>query len=1367
MRNVGILVLAIAVTASTGPVAAIAAPTLKPFPIDTSRSLLVEPDVDSIGSSDDAVSSLDEVDAEEEALLDGTLLEAMSVPCEPGVVRSASREALEALLAGTPADLRGTQYRAPWFQAFPDTQSFPEAADASAALWRWSELGTVGKVRSTSPWPLWQNPGAPPTDDAGREALARLFLVQQRRLILYRPAVDTLEVIKVVTGVDGGFTVFFGQTYQQLQVLQARVMVRCDVLGDVFSMQSFFVPNLAVDTVPTVPASELWEIVMASGNPVLAGGAFDFSRGPELVVMHTNLDFCSGSLMWDFDVIASTGETFSYLVDAHRGTVHGWAPLDLEDADHQKLFNLYGNHPRQGDVTDCFDGTQDCHWFSNLDEAMTDADVQADWPVPAVVIAADPDLGRFRCSQKCSEEGGADCAVPPDLLWTFPDPAATGRYKTAYDSTDPLGDGDKECPGFVSNDPNNPWSQSAWNNPPSGDQRYHPCRWIVDDLGEIEAWVADMSAMLGADSATTSNDLFADVPDVEVLASEPIRTATVAGDPRAFFFTPCSTDGLGNPIPSSGWEPWRDDDLDYDNDHGLGIGQRQYHFPHFPLGSSYFSVGGGWGGQHILLSAPRYDYLDHAGPDPGNCSIVDPEHSNLGVDDTLYHEMGHYLYNGVPGGHYISAGLDSTSPFNSADPAACVLWRGIYTETGADLMAAILEYRRWKAAHDLDPNTPDRPDWMYGEGLRGSGRDMQRPDGEDRNPRHPESLNDFHIVTEPGEGDTFAGEHESEIHTTSGAISRFYFLMGNDICDVDNGCGAGSDALSNAGHCSCWSDVGGPATQCVDDATPVYNRSQEKWHTINPPDSCKHQQPDTVPGTPGFQQWHNGVEVTALDTSLDPTLPEDGLERLGRIHARMLYQADVDTFTFTPTMPQDFMDAFFSATIEETGWTWPDPFGAEEVSFYRARDAVGFWTPIGNYFENLDPDVAAEGITAAMVNWGPDPSNPAQAWNSEWLFGFNPDTHRIGLLVRPCWNQDHDGDGDMDYCFASAPWSYFVADWPSDSGWFIPLGVPSLDVNDAGDAALDTNHGLWIVYRAVGGPNPGICRKMVPVFPNQGYPSTRQCDWTRATNFRPGAGHALDTATSTTREVVVFADANDGDQLKSFEWGIASSIRTIPIAGQCAPISPWRPEVVTHGGFVWALWTGAIPGSGQSALCYSRYVHDAAPSYWEAPKAIPFEGEITSCGDNSRVLAGPPSATVRNGIVNVAVRDRDLATGDMFNGESWVWMIQLADIDPPGFAPANGEFWECNNTPECAGSCSADCGGRDLWEERSPWVPHAEFDATLPEIGPLTTTQHLRSMATTSTGQRQDYTFFYNPTQIQSLTAVLPADMSVWVRESW
>ena len=109
---------------------------------------------------DDAVSDwMQDASSTDAGEWEAALDDDQSVPCEPDKIRGESRRALGILLKNTPADLRGTKYRAPWFQAFPWTKSFPEAAEMSGAIYRYSRFGTVGLLLSTSPWPLWFNPG--------------------------------------------------------------------------------------------------------------------------------------------------------------------------------------------------------------------------------------------------------------------------------------------------------------------------------------------------------------------------------------------------------------------------------------------------------------------------------------------------------------------------------------------------------------------------------------------------------------------------------------------------------------------------------------------------------------------------------------------------------------------------------------------------------------------------------------------------------------------------------------------------------------------------------------------------------------------------------------------------------------------------------------------------------------------------------------------------------------------------------------------------------------------------------------------------------------------------------------------------------
>lgn len=537
-------------------------------------------------------------------------------------------------------------------------------------------------------------------------------------------------------------------------------------------------------------------------------------------------------------------------------------------------------------------------------------------------------------------------------------------------------------------------------------------------------------------------------------------------------------------------------------------------------------------------------------------------------------------------------------------------------------------------------------------------------------------------------------------------------------------------------------------------------------HTIEPSSSCiLHGATDNgTPETEGFQQYHFGVKSTSLDRSHLPA-GELGRDRLGRLFFRMIFDAGALTFGANDALPYEFMDAFLDALMNDIGWTWLAPPEQEVVDFVRVRDSLGFWTPIGNYFQ-LPPDVGTQGLTAAMVDWGMDTF--VETRNTEWLFSFAPAPNVIYLTLRGCWNKKWDGDDDMDYCFGNASWTPpLIVDEPDLSGWFQPEGTPALDINDVDATGVnDANHGLWIVYRAHAGAGMGICKKQVPIAPNRqvtGSPPTRVCDWTsgppHTSNHRPGVGHYTG-ASGGTHEVVVYADADDSDKLKSFEWdgdtGDTGWDLVIP-EGQCPTISQFRPEVVNHDGHVWTFWVGDQPGSNIHGLCYSRLNHSVGD--WEPSRIIPFDGDLETCGIQFRSLGGPPEAVERNGVVNLAIRDAVLSLN------SWVWMIQLDDIN------GDGQFWECDNVEECAGGCFEDCSGdRTNWEERSTWVPHTRFDAASPEIGDLATTEHLHEMAADSTAPhlRQDYTFFYNP-----LNGYFPGtdieffELGVHVRESW
>ncbi len=134
---------------------------LRPFPPVSTKIIGdmfasdAEPLDETAGSidSEEAVSDwVDELLATEDEEWTVEVDEEQSVLCEPDTVHSDSRRALGILLRDTPADLRGTSFRAPWFQAFPWTQSFPEAAEMSGALYRYSHVGTVGLLIWTRSW---------------------------------------------------------------------------------------------------------------------------------------------------------------------------------------------------------------------------------------------------------------------------------------------------------------------------------------------------------------------------------------------------------------------------------------------------------------------------------------------------------------------------------------------------------------------------------------------------------------------------------------------------------------------------------------------------------------------------------------------------------------------------------------------------------------------------------------------------------------------------------------------------------------------------------------------------------------------------------------------------------------------------------------------------------------------------------------------------------------------------------------------------------------------------------------------------------------------------------------------------------------
>ncbi len=1258
-----------------------------------------------------------------------------SVPCEPGLVYWESRNALGRLLKWTASDLRGTKYRAPWFQAFPWTKSFPEAGEVAGAKYRYNSMGTVGLVKSTSPWPLQYNWGPLPTDEAACVVIARGFLRLWGDLIMLNGRMQELVVDRVTIEPDGEWSVVFGQEYQDLKVLGASVMINGDEFGDVFTMQSNYVPNLAVDVVPTYGTDALGRILAGSGNPHIENG-FEYIKTPELTVAHTASDPCAGTLLWSFGIFswAGIGPEFSYAVDAHRGEVYGYNRLDSQDVEEYQLYNFRGNHEFRTDLvqTATIDacgpgGAFDCHWFSTPETNKANVVRQSLWD-PGLIVTPliQPPASDYWSSRKCwSYTPGCNTGGFP-----FDDPqdhngdilSATGNHYLCYDTTDPYLSSPYDC--WIENDPvHNPWR--IYTVGPGANNEYNAGKWLVDDLDDFVAYINHMETELsnaGVTSGTLTGDISFDFPVYSVLASEPRDTAIFDG--IAF--------------------PWDD----------------ERHYPFFWTAFSGYSKGSRWGNQRILISPSRYNRSFDGG-------------NQFAADDTVYHEIGHMLQQGFPESNYYR-GYDPLTPSVVApqrfDHKTCVMWKGIHHESMPDLYAALIEYYRFSTDRviiengntnsfiDIDGDEY-KPDWNYGEGLvTGPARDMQRPDHADLD-RFPESLNDFKFRRT---SDATLDYRDAEIHGASGLIGKFNFLFGNDICDKDNRCGENANELVND-PCTCGAaDANTPV--CYDDPlNPRYQRANDRFHTVMPPSSCQLNGSTETPGdttSEGFQQYHCGVEVTSLDRTHEGG--ENGLERLGRLYFRMLFDPAAITYEGDEFLPYAFMDAVEDALMNDTGWSFPDPF-APLIPFYRARDAVGFWTEIGNYFP-IQQTIADEGLSAAFVNWKPGAAYPM---NTEWIFGFEPSNHTIYLALRLCWNTDADGDGDMDYCLANPNWYYYVVEGPAMPGVNWAKSVPSVDVNDEGDPNNDSNHGLWIVYNAtiLAATTNAICKRQVPISPNTGTATPRDCNTDFVSDLRPGAGHYLDPNASETREVIVFADASDSGKLKSFEWGqVTGDELTIPQANiACGNSSIWRPEVVNHDGYVWVFWTAE---SGLD-LCYSRLRHDDPNPHWEDPHRIPFEGDFDTCGTQSRRLNGAPEAETRNGIINLVVRD--VETANTPPNDPWVWMIQLSDQDQSGI------FEECRGgVEECAGDCRADCSEWNNYEERSNWVPHTEFyvNPDSPEVGALASTEHLLNMKNALSGNRQDYTFFYNPKgytdpPIEKASGFLWSDLSVWVRESW
>ena len=116
----------------------------------------------------------------------------MSVDCQPGEVNINVRTALGALLDDTPQDLSGTKAREPWFAAFPGMQVFPIGLELHGFRYNYNQMGTIGLVASTSPWPIWDYGSSAPASEADCVAIATSFLANWGNLILLGRRIDEL-----------------------------------------------------------------------------------------------------------------------------------------------------------------------------------------------------------------------------------------------------------------------------------------------------------------------------------------------------------------------------------------------------------------------------------------------------------------------------------------------------------------------------------------------------------------------------------------------------------------------------------------------------------------------------------------------------------------------------------------------------------------------------------------------------------------------------------------------------------------------------------------------------------------------------------------------------------------------------------------------------------------------------------------------------------------------------------------------------------------------------------------------------------------------------------------------------------------------
>lgn len=811
---------------------------------------------------------------------------------------------------------------------------------------------------------------------------------------------------------------------------------------------------------------------------------------------------------------------------------------------------------------------------------------------------------------------------------------------------------------------------------------------------------------------TNPPDIVADIPYFDVAASEP-RDVNGQNPPYTF---------------NTNWN--------------VSTADTALHYPHFYYKYSTFSTQAGgnalWGNRLITISPDRYNYLIHPGfPDPAN-----PR--RIGTDDTFYHEVGHMVFQSIPYSNYCHEGGVGMSNFA---PEQAELWGGLYSEVTQDLFATLLEYHRYGEGLVSDRYTGGvdyLPDWTYGEGNSGPNpRDMQHPDLPGLDIRKAESLNDY--------------DAKDRGKWNMGVIHKYYYLLANDICDKDRGCSGDANEIEND-PCTCVQEevAGG-----CDDPGNNYSRtsldatSTRVYHTRNMASTCALNHAMNGTSGPGYQQYHNGVKVSSIDETHIGGKP--GRERLGNYFARFMFQDNLaDAFMADEYLAYDIMDAYQEVIIEEAQWNSNQPFTNEMDAHFRSRDAIGIWSQLGNYYQ-ANAEVMSNGMDAAMFNWSDVPLYPWDiGWNMEFLF-YSDKQEKTAAIYRTCWNVHNDSDGDYDYCFQNpSGWIEWTIDEIDPDGYYYPSSVPSVDVNKVDPG--ETNHGVWVVFtrKHIAESHHRICKRQVPVVPNYGQPSPVSCS-IHMTQKRPAVGHFI-RSDGSSGEMVVYEDPLD-NRLKSFEWNSQSELYNLPATAECPANSEFRPETVTHDDHLWLFWVQNTGANDYSRLCYSRYEHQQGSPAWSTPRYIEFDGRITGAGTQERRIAGPPVATTRNGVINLAVKDEESSGGEA----SWIWTIQLDDR-----TNGDGQFWKCENREHALNHCSKITGaGKARFEELSPWLPNTLWEASQEEIGAIATTEYLEGMENSGTGYRQDYTFFYNPKYYYSQTPAHWGDMTVWARESW